>query len=232
MRRSRRPGASSTSCRAFSSPTSRRARGPRRDAVPHGNRRAGGQQSDGADRSRARAGAGPHVQGRGQDLCDETGGRCLREGQQHRSDHRSTGATSRNRQDHGRRAVRRAYPAGRVCDSGQRLGNRRAARREHAGGARAVPARAAAKPDRPATGAVWRAGDSRDRTRRRRPARRRRTAGAQVNQALGDRGAAQAGAALAGGQAWQNAGAGIIQTLSGLAQPVTAGGGLFQRWAF
>jgi hypothetical protein len=58
------------------------------------------------------------------------------------------------------------------------------------------------------------------------------TAGAQVNQALGDRGAAQAGAALAGGQAWQNAGAGIIQTLSGLAQPVTAGGGLFQRWAF
>jgi hypothetical protein len=37
-------------------------------------------------------------------------------------------------------------------------------------------------------------------------------AGAQVNQALGDRGAAQAGSALAGGQAWGNALAGINQS--------------------
>lgn len=56
--------------------------------------------------------------------------------------------------------------------------------------------------------------------------------GAQVNAALGDKGAAQAGGFLAAGQAWQNAGSGIISTLSGLAQPVTPGGGLLQKWAF
>jgi hypothetical protein len=43
-------------------------------------------------------------------------------------------------------------------------------------------------------------------------------AGAQVNQALGDRGAAQAGAALAGGAAWQNAGAGLLQTFGNYGQ--------------
>jgi hypothetical protein len=56
--------------------------------------------------------------------------------------------------------------------------------------------------------------------------------GQQVNQALGDRGAARAGAALAQGQAYQNAGAGILQTLGGLAQPLQPGGGAFQRWTF
>jgi hypothetical protein len=57
------------------------------------------------------------------------------------------------------------------------------------------------------------------------------TAG-MVNAALGDQGAAQAGAALAGGQAWANAGAGILNTLGMMAQPTTAGGGLFQKWSF
>lgn len=56
--------------------------------------------------------------------------------------------------------------------------------------------------------------------------------GAQVNQALGNIGQAQAGAALAQGQAWANGGAGILQTLGGLAQPTTAGAGAFQKWAF
>lgn len=55
---------------------------------------------------------------------------------------------------------------------------------------------------------------------------------AQVNAALGDRGAAQAGAALAQGQAWQNAGAGIINTVAGLAQPTQPGAGAWQRWTF
>ncbi len=57
-------------------------------------------------------------------------------------------------------------------------------------------------------------------------------AGQQVNQSLGNIGQAQAGSALAQGQAWNNAGSGILQTLGGLAQPTTAGGGLFQKWAF
>jgi hypothetical protein len=57
-------------------------------------------------------------------------------------------------------------------------------------------------------------------------------AGAQVNQALGDRGAAQAGAALAKGQAWANAGSGILNTIGSLAQPTTPGGGAWQRWSF
>ena len=57
-------------------------------------------------------------------------------------------------------------------------------------------------------------------------------AGAQVNAALGDRGAAQAGASLASGQAWSNAGSGILNTLGSLAQPTTAGGGAWQRWTF
>jgi len=56
--------------------------------------------------------------------------------------------------------------------------------------------------------------------------------GAQVNAALGDRGAAQAGAALAGGQAWQNAGAGILNTVGMMAQPLTPGGGAWQKWSF
>jgi len=56
--------------------------------------------------------------------------------------------------------------------------------------------------------------------------------GQQVNSALGNIGQAQAGAALAQGQAWSNAGSGILQTMGGLAQPTTAGGGLWQRWAF
>lgn len=57
-------------------------------------------------------------------------------------------------------------------------------------------------------------------------------AGAQVNAALGDKGAAQAGAYLAGGQAWQNAGSGILNTLGMMAQPPTAGGGAWQKWSF
>ncbi len=57
-------------------------------------------------------------------------------------------------------------------------------------------------------------------------------AGAQVNQALGDRGAAQAGNALAQGQAWQNAGAGIINTMASMAQPLQPGGGMWQKWTF
>lgn len=57
-------------------------------------------------------------------------------------------------------------------------------------------------------------------------------AGAQVNAALGDRGAAQAGAALAQGQAWQNAGAGIVNTMGMMAQPITPGGGAWQQWRF
>lgn len=57
-------------------------------------------------------------------------------------------------------------------------------------------------------------------------------AGAQVNAAFGDKGAAQAGAALAAGQAWQNAGSGILNTLGMMAQPTTAGGGAWQKWTF
>ena len=56
--------------------------------------------------------------------------------------------------------------------------------------------------------------------------------GQQVNQSLGDRGAAQAGSFLAQGQAWQNAGAGILQTMGGLAKPMQPGGGAFQKWSF
>jgi hypothetical protein len=57
------------------------------------------------------------------------------------------------------------------------------------------------------------------------------TAG-MVNAAYGDAGAAQAGRALAQGQAWSNAGSGIIGGLSGMAQPMQPGGGLWQRWQF
>ena len=57
-------------------------------------------------------------------------------------------------------------------------------------------------------------------------------AGAQVNAALGDRGAAQAGSALASGQAWANAGSGILNTLGSMAQPMTPGGGAWQKWSF
>jgi hypothetical protein len=57
-------------------------------------------------------------------------------------------------------------------------------------------------------------------------------AGMQVNQAIGDRGAARAGAAIAGGQAFGNMGASILQSISGMAQPLTPGGGAWQRWAF
>jgi len=57
-------------------------------------------------------------------------------------------------------------------------------------------------------------------------------AGQQVNSSLGNVGQAQAGSALASGQAWSNAGSNILQTLGGLAQPLTAGGGAFQKWAF
>jgi hypothetical protein len=56
--------------------------------------------------------------------------------------------------------------------------------------------------------------------------------GAQVNQALGDRGAAQAGNYLAQGQAWQNAGAGVINTMASMAQPMQPGGGMWQKWTF
>ena len=56
--------------------------------------------------------------------------------------------------------------------------------------------------------------------------------GAQVNAALGDRGAAQAGNYLAQGQAWQNAGAGIINTMASMAQPMQPGGGMWQKWTF
>lgn len=57
-------------------------------------------------------------------------------------------------------------------------------------------------------------------------------AGAQVNAALGDKGSAQAGAYLAGGQAWANAGSGILNTLGMMAQPTTPGGGAWQKWQF
>lgn len=57
------------------------------------------------------------------------------------------------------------------------------------------------------------------------------TAG-MVNSALGDRGAAQAGAALAGGQAFQNGIGGVLNTVGMMAQPTTPGGGLWQKWAF
>lgn len=56
--------------------------------------------------------------------------------------------------------------------------------------------------------------------------------GAQVNAALGDRGAALAGSALASGKAWVNAGAGILNTVGSLAQPTTPGGGAWQKWSF
>lgn len=56
-------------------------------------------------------------------------------------------------------------------------------------------------------------------------------AGAQVNQALGDKGAAQAGSALAAGQAWSNAGSGILNTLGGLATGTT-GNGAWSKWTF
>lgn len=56
-------------------------------------------------------------------------------------------------------------------------------------------------------------------------------AGAQVNAALGDKGAAGAGAALATGQAWQNAGAGILNTLGSVATGTT-GTGPWQKWVF
>lgn len=57
-------------------------------------------------------------------------------------------------------------------------------------------------------------------------------AGAQINQALGDRGAALAGGALAQGQAWSNAGSGILNTIGMMAKPMTPGGGAWQKWAF
>ena len=57
-------------------------------------------------------------------------------------------------------------------------------------------------------------------------------AGAQVNAALGDKGAAYAGSALATGQAWQNAGSGVLNTLGMMAQPLTPGGGAWQKWTF
>lgn len=57
-------------------------------------------------------------------------------------------------------------------------------------------------------------------------------AGLQVNQALGEKGQAQAGAALATGQAWSNAGSGILNTLGQMAQPLTPGGGAWQKWVF
>lgn len=57
------------------------------------------------------------------------------------------------------------------------------------------------------------------------------TAG-MVNGALGDRGAAQAGSALAGGQAWQNGIGGVLNTVGMMAQPTTPGGGLWQKWSF
>lgn len=56
--------------------------------------------------------------------------------------------------------------------------------------------------------------------------------GQQVNASIGDRGAAQAGAALARGQAFQNATAGILNTVGSMAQPTTQGGGLWQKWRF
>ena len=57
-------------------------------------------------------------------------------------------------------------------------------------------------------------------------------AGRQVNESLGDQGAARAEASLASGEAWGNAGSGIIKTLSGLAQPLQPGGGASQSWRF
>lgn len=56
--------------------------------------------------------------------------------------------------------------------------------------------------------------------------------GAQIGAALGDKGAAGAGAALAGGQAWANAGAGVLNTIGSLAGPTQPGGGLWQKWSF
>lgn len=56
--------------------------------------------------------------------------------------------------------------------------------------------------------------------------------GAQVNAALGEQGAARAGASLASGQAWANAGSGILNTIGSLAQPTTPGGGAWQKWSF
>jgi hypothetical protein len=57
------------------------------------------------------------------------------------------------------------------------------------------------------------------------------TAG-MVNQALGDRGAAQAGAAIASGRGWTNALSDSLGTVASFAQPFEEGGGLFQRWRF
>jgi hypothetical protein len=56
--------------------------------------------------------------------------------------------------------------------------------------------------------------------------------GAQVNAALGDRGAALAGGALARGQAWANAGSGILSTLGQVGGQTQPGGGPWARWQF
>ena len=57
------------------------------------------------------------------------------------------------------------------------------------------------------------------------------TAG-MISQNLGGYGQAQMGASLARGQAWQNGGADILSSLSGMAQKFTPGGGLWQGWKF
>lgn len=56
--------------------------------------------------------------------------------------------------------------------------------------------------------------------------------GGQVNQALDARGAAQAGNYMAQGNAWQNAGSGILNTIGMMAKPLTPGGGAWQKWQF
>ena len=58
------------------------------------------------------------------------------------------------------------------------------------------------------------------------------TAGGQVINALGDRGAAQAGGYLAQGQAWQNGIGGVMNGIGQGASPMPAGAGLFSKWGF
>ena len=59
--------------------------------------------------------------------------------------------------------------------------------------------------------------------------------GQQVNSSLGNIGQAQAGGALGQAQAWNNAGAGVMQTLGrfgGLPETTAVGGNPWQKWAF
>ena len=57
-------------------------------------------------------------------------------------------------------------------------------------------------------------------------------AAGQVNQALAEKGQAQAGAALAAGQNWANAGAGILNTIGQMNPTVRPNGGAWAKWQF